>query len=114
MEDRSIVRNKQEYILCAAIWYSDLPLKKPEILESRGFSPYNVDSGVIFCGWRHYNCICQMAAVTGLDDSAAGHGKQGFLTSKNRFVDRAEAAKIAYVAGQIEKPHETLFSEDLY
>lgn len=39
---------------------------------------------------------------------------QGFLTTKNRFVDRKEAAVLAYSAGQISEPKEELYSEDLY
>lgn len=39
---------------------------------------------------------------------------QGFLTSKGRFVDRKEAAKIAFSAGQISDQKEELYSEDLY
>ena len=42
-----MIDNTKEYILCAAIWYKDLPMKKPEILDHRGFRPFNVDKGVI-------------------------------------------------------------------
>ena len=38
---------------------------------------------------------------------------QGFITDKNDFVDRKEAGKIALEAGQIDKPTDTLFSEDI-
>ena len=105
---------EREYILCAAIWYKDLPLKRPEVLEPRGFSPYNVERGIVFCGWRHPNCLYQMVALTGLTDHEAGHGKQGFLTNTNRFVDRIEAGKIAFKAGQTDKENKFLYSEDLY
>ena len=101
-------------ILCAAIWYKELPLLKPEVLKPRGFSPYNVDKGVVFCGWRHSNCIYQKVAVTGLRDSESGENVQGFLTSDNRFVDREEGAIIAFNAGQIKEEKKRLFSEDLY
>jgi hypothetical protein len=101
-------------ILCAAIWYKELPLLKPEVLEPRGFSPYNVNKGVVFCGWRHSNCIYQKVAVTGLKDSESGENVQGFLTSDNRFVDREEGAVIAFNAGQIKEQKKRLFSEDLY
>lgn len=104
----------EEYILCAAIWYKELPLKKPELLKPRGYSPYNVDVGVVFCGWRHGNCIYQKGAITGLRDGESGENIQGFLTSKNRFVDRQEAAKIAFERGQISEKKKTLYSEDLY
>jgi hypothetical protein len=46
-----------EYILCAAVWYKDLSLKKPDILEHRGFRPYNVDRGVVVSGWRHGDAL---------------------------------------------------------
>jgi hypothetical protein len=101
-------------ILCAAIWYKELPLLKPEVLEPRGFSPYNVDKGIVFCGWRHSNCIYQKVAVTGLRDSESGENVQGFLTSDNRFVNREEGAVIAFNAGQIKEQKKRLFSEDLY
>jgi hypothetical protein len=38
----------------------------------------------------------------------------GFLTSDDIFVDRSNASIIAFKAGQIKKPTEILFSEDLY
>lgn len=106
-----------ETIICSAIWYKDLPLVKPEVLLNRGFRPYNVDRGIVFCGWRHPNCMYQMVAITGLSDYQAGHGEQGFLTNKNRFVDREEGAQIALESGQIEKLNFSktiLYSEDLY
>jgi hypothetical protein len=106
-----------EFIKCSAVWYKDLPLQKPEVLERRGYRPYNVNKGIVFCGWRHSNCIYQMAALTGLSDHQAGHGEQGFLTNQNRFVDRIEGAKIALKCGQITKleySKDTLYSEDLY
>lgn len=110
-----------EYILCAAIWYKELPLKKPEVLQPRGFSPYNVDQGVVFCGWRHSNCMYQMVAVTGLRsvtnaEDGVGEHVQGFLTSKNRFVDRKEALKISIQRNQVdpEKVGSELYSEYIY
>lgn len=106
----------KEYILCAAIWYKEIPLKRPDLLEPRGFRPYNIASGVVISGWRHGNCIYQVGAITGLRSvlPEVGESIQGFLTSKNRFVTREEAAEIALAAGQIEKPTTTLFSEDIY
>ena len=106
----------KEYILCAAVWYLELPMVKGDILNNRGFRPYNVDKGIVFSGWRHGNCIYQMVAVTGLRScpSESGPEVQGFLTNKNRFVDREEAAQIAFDAGQTETLLKRLFSEDLY
>lgn len=114
-EKHSKDKNK-EYILCAAVWYLELPMVKPNVLDNRGFRPYNVDKGVVFSGWRHGNCIYQMVAITGLRScpSESGPEIQGFLTNKNRFVDREEAAQIAFDAGQTETLLNRLFSEDLY
>jgi hypothetical protein len=45
-----------------------------------------------------------------------GNTKQGFITSKNRFVDRKEGAEIALKSGQVSelKYGPSLYSEDLY
>ena len=40
--------------------------------------------------------------------------EQGFITNEGKFVDRVEAAKIAFECGQIKKEKRILFSEDLY
>ena len=105
-----------EYILCSAIWYKHLSLEKPEILEIRGYRPYNVDEGIVFCGWRHPNCMYSMVSLTGKRSvpSEVGESIQGFLTNKNRFVDREEGGVIAYNAGQTKKIKKYLFSEDLW
>ncbi len=106
----------KEYILCASIWYKELPLVRPELLEPRGFRPYNVDRGIVISGWRHVNCLYQMASITGLRDipEQVGDSIQGFLTNKNRFVGREEGTQIAFDAGQIKQHVISLYSEDLY
>jgi len=59
-----------------------------------------------------------MNIITGLKQHEVGNELQGFLTSKNRFVDRLEAAKIASDLGQLIGEGQTsvsrLYSEDLY
>jgi hypothetical protein len=40
--------------------------------------------------------------------------EQGFLTNTDRFVNRQEAAQIAFESGQIKEETKRLFSEDLY
>jgi len=64
--------------------------------------------------YRHGQCIYTKCAITNLRDCESGENEQGFLTSKNRFVDRKEGGEIAFAAGQTEKLREMLFSEDLY
>ena len=106
----------KEYILCAAIWYKDLPTQK--LLTK------NQDKGIIICGHRHGQCIDIMSTLGQLRSvqfgpNSVGETKQGFLTNTNRFVDRKEGMKIAIEAGQVEGDeinikYPTLFSEDLY
>lgn len=59
----------------------------------------------------------QLRSVTFGPDSV-GENEQGFLTNKNRFVDRFEAYKIALSTNQITegKTHhnDKLYSEDIY
>jgi hypothetical protein len=104
---------KEEYILCAAIWYKDIPIKK-EIPHN--VLPVNCDKGLVFCGYRHTHCMYTMVSVTGLRsvEPEVGEHIQGFLTSKNRFVDREEGAAIHTANGHKIDFENRLFSEDLY
>jgi len=105
-----------EKILCSAIWYSELELKKE--LSHNAFLPNNLDRGVVFCGFRHIHCINTKYVLTGLRDAESGKYEQGFLTSHNRFVNREEALQIALQENQIIDLNKIrsnkLFSEDLY
>lgn len=62
---------KTEFVMCSAIHYDD---GVDHINQ-----PFNIETGYVICGWRHFNCR-----------SPYGHlkGVQGFLTTKNRFLDR--------------------------
>lgn len=115
---KELSEKPKEYIICSSIWYEDLHLVKPEVLEPRGFRPYNITKGVVVSGWRHSNCIYQICAITGLAQHECGNSIQGFLTNTNRFVDRKEAYLIAKGANQIIEPidHDMgiLTSENLY
>ncbi len=101
---------KDEYILCAAIWFDDgVDRDLPEIKGKTGY---------VVLGRRHSN-VFFTASVLSDDGSIRLPEKetQGFITNKNRFVDRLEAADIAFKAGQIVQPTKHplgLFSEDLY
>lgn len=88
--------NKQEYILCAAIYYVDTSMNDCHII----------------CGYRHSDCMHTYYKLT--YKRTTQEDIQGFLTSKNRFVDRAEAADIAYKAGQIKDIADCLISEDVW
>ena len=93
-----------EYILCAAVHFRD------EI--KREHQPKNIESGIVVCGRRHHNAL--MTLFEFAKEPKSEKVKQGFITNKDRFVDRKEAAQIAYKCGQISKEQKTLFSEDLW
>lgn len=111
--------NSQERIICAAIWYKELDKMSDKwIPHVEGFMrPKNIAKGIVICGYRHPSCMYTMVAITGKRsvEIECGDYDQGFLTSKNRFVDREEAAKI-YVAngGKLHYSTIELYSEDLY
>lgn len=70
------------------------------------------NSGMIILGKSHANCFYTLRNIG--DDYSKKADDQGFMTSKGRYVQRDEAAKIAFNANQIEKPTPYLFSEDLW
>ena len=108
------MKNK-EYILCSAVWYKELPHIKNTDVPLNSYLPKNCDSGAVFTGLRHGQCIYLKCAVTGLRDAESGEHIQGFLTNLNRFVDREEGAKIHITNGGVLKySRDELFSEDLY
>lgn len=105
-----------EKILCSAIWYKEIESAPSKFDISGKPNVRNVFKGIVICGHRHYNCILTLIHLTGKSSNEpdCGEYEQGFLTSNNRFVDRKEAGKIAYEAGQTKELKETLFSEDLF
>lgn len=103
--------NKSEFIVCAAVWYKDLPTQEH-------LSPININKGIVLCGWRHGSIIQQLKTLSKLRtitfaEDGVGEHVQGFLTSKNRFVDRVEGRKIFTENGNTSE-FEQLYSEDLY
>lgn len=96
-----------EYVMCAANYYND---------ETKHmFQPYNIDNGFIVCGWRHPSCgMTYMALNT--NAKRWDNCIQGFLTTKNRFLTRAEALELVISTGQLTKPTigGELTSEDLW
>ena len=105
--------SKPEYILCAAIWFNDN--------KSHQHQPKNIGPGFVICGRRHHNCYLTAALLyKSVDELSEQYNEvkktavQGFLTSKDRFVERAEAAHIAFEQKQIDTQPKILFSEHLY
>lgn len=101
---------KTEYVMCAANYYDDQ--------VDHLYQPYNIDTGFVIGGWRHPNAGYAYLATRG-----ASHGNhswscciQGFLTTKNRFLTRAEALELVKSNGQLTKPiiGGELTSEDLW
>lgn len=107
---------KRPFIVCAAIWYKD-PIRK-EVTEFNvnlnGFypnQPKNIKEGIVIGGHNHSHCIAIYAVLTGA--ITKGEDEQGFITSDNYFVDRKQAAKIAFEAGQTPVLEDVLYSETL-
>lgn len=104
----------EEIIICAAIWYKELP--------TQTFLPKNIKNGIVVCGHRHGHCIDIVKMLSGLRTvqiapDGVGETIQGFLTNTNRFVDRVEAYQIAKDRNQLnDRIHSEgyLYSEDLY
>lgn len=106
-----------EYILCAAI-YVDTGKTEP-----RRASAAYPKTGLVFSGQRHGDCYVTLNAWEALLSTEERHrlGEEvlagrddGFVTSTGRFVSREEGAKVAFAAGQIHLPSESLTSEMLY
>jgi hypothetical protein len=98
------MKEMKEKILCSAIWYDDG--------KAHVHQPKNIKAGYVICGMRHHNCIALHTLLTGKVTNASN--VQGFITDKDRFVDRNEAGEIAFKAMQVPKRNNLLYSEDLY
>lgn len=99
--------DKAEYVICAAIWFCD---GKEHVHQ-----PKNIKSGFVVTGRMHHNCfyIASICIGEGYSETK-GTCVQGFLTSKDMFLDRKESAELAFKMKQIKEPTDCLFSEDLY
>ena len=69
-------------------------------------------SSQIFTGKDHAACYKALEQA-GIERLESRKCEQGFVTECGKFVDRKEAAKIAFEAGQTKKLESPLFSEDL-
>lgn len=67
-----------------------------------------IKGGTIYTGKRHGDIFPQMPI------GFLRCAEQGFVTENGEFVNRNQAAQIAYECGQIPRPKPELFSEDLY
>jgi hypothetical protein len=112
MFNKPWLEEKTQFIIASAIWYQDVDTDDYLNLAN----PYNVDKGIVVVGRRHHNCLHTFNAITKLRsvENEIGHIIEGFLTSNNLFVDRREAAKIAFEAGQTATKIKALFSEHIF
>jgi len=92
-------------ILCAAIWF--------QTHEAHTHQPENTMTGFVLSGHRHH-AIIEAAYRAKIPKSL--QTVQGFLTVKNRFLNRAQAMKLAKANGQVpaSSSGSKLFSEDIY
>lgn len=93
-----------EKIVCAAIWY-----ERGEKLQD---TCKNINHGIVVFGLRHTMWDLLIRLYPDYKQTQETH--QGFLTTENRFVNRHEAAQIAFKSGQTDKDLVYLDSEDLY
>lgn len=103
-----MINNSKEYILCSAI------LKEIEPNELPIYKSVKNDIHKCCLGFRHADILYNFKGIVSKHPL-----KQGFYTSKGRFVDRKEAMQIALNAEQVEfknlgNPLIGLFSEDIY
>jgi hypothetical protein len=103
---KPVLAEVPEYLLCSAIWFDDG-------VDTYVHQPRNIKTGFVVCGRRHHNCFTTVAMLMGIR-KLTKEEVQGFLTNKDRFVDRYEAAQIALASGQIKEPKKRLFSEDVW
>lgn len=90
---------------------------EPEICICAAIKLHN---GYVIRGHRHSDCIRNvMARPNSAELLPIKQDQQGFITSKNRFVSRTEAAMLQNKAGILSvytgsPVKDILFSEDLY
>lgn len=122
-----MIDNNKEYIACAAIHYDN---GKHYLWQD----VYGIKSGFVLCGFRHpvimgvlpenpymsdedperNPTICEWNSEVGISEGSI-KTTQGFMTNMGRFVNRTEAAEIAFNCGQITDDEKVcLFSEDIF
>ena len=98
------MNQKIPYVLCSAIHFNDG-------LEHQ-HQPKNINSGYVICGRRHHNILTNMFELGIKFDKKVC--VQGFITNTDEFLNREEAAMVAFNAGQTKVCAKRLISEHLY
>jgi len=84
----------QRVVVCAANQHKDIP-------------------ELLVCGARHFDSVMRLAIKASKYSHHDFH-EQGFIDNFGIYMNREEAAKVAFKAGQIGEKTNILFSEDLY
>ena len=105
--DAHLANGETEYVMCAANHIDDG--------VEYSFKPFNINTGRVFSGHRHPQ-IFELTRELYPYDKYGRITTQGFLTTKNRFLNRAEALELVEENGQLTKPiiGGELTSEDLW
>ena len=102
-----MIDNSKEYILCAAVLR-----KEPRKAEGNPYRGGHNEILNIEIGYRHHDIwerFYDELKIPNNDEPDTN----GFYTSKGRFVNREEAMKIAYEAGQVDEKRAKWTQEDI-
>lgn len=69
-----------------------------------------LNNGMVYKGKRHKDIVMSVPKHLNIRKG----GIEGFVTTSGIFLDRRQAAELAYQMGQISEPVEELKSEHLY
>jgi len=105
--DTHLANGEMELVMCAANYHNDG--------KDYNYKPFNIDKGFVIGGIRHPNCG-EIYSAMNPDNPYWGDCIQGFLTTKNRFLNREEALGLVLSNGQLTKKllGSVLTSEDLW
>jgi len=98
---------EREYVMAAAIYIDDE--------KTYQYKPFNINTGYVVSGWRHH-CIWEIFGRETVEKYMKSKWEDGFITNKNRFLNRKEALELVIKNGQLTKPllGGRLTSEDLW
>lgn len=117
-EKHKAVRERPEAILCSAVYVDD------GVKRARTY--VYPETGILFGGCRHVDCLVafedwkskltqeEINKIDDIDERQLCGTRQGFVTTRGRYVGREEAGDIARAAGQWDQLTRQLYSEDVW